>query len=106
MEEPGLYAPGYGHYIAGKGQAVHREKDSGRFGSPLQLRRLRGKQKPQGGYTKKMVAVYDSLSITRNEVDTEIAAYPIGYDKRVVFMPKEQFETVFRSLLPGENSES
>lgn len=59
-----------------------------------------------GAYTKKMVAIYDSLSITRNEVDTEIAAYPIGYDKRVVFMSKEQFETVFRSLLPGENSES
>lgn len=59
-----------------------------------------------GAYTKKMVAIYDSISITRDEVDKEIVAYPIGYDKRVVFMPKEQFETVFRSLLPGENSES
>lgn len=52
-----------------------------------------------GSGTKEMVAVFDSRDISQKEVEMEIKAYPLGYDKRILLLPKNQFELVFRSVL-------
>lgn len=49
-----------------------------------------------------MVALFDKRDIMEEEVYRIIRAYPIGYDRRIVFMTKDQFKTVFRSIQKNE----
>lgn len=49
-----------------------------------------------------MVALFDIRDLSEQEAMDIIKQYPIGYDHRIVFMAKKQFETVFRSLQEKE----
>lgn len=52
-----------------------------------------------GPYKENMVALFDSRDLTQEEANNEIKLYPQGYNKKIIFMSLQQFETVFRSLL-------
>lgn len=51
-----------------------------------------------GSRASDMVALFDSRDLSEQEAQNMIRQYPMGYDPRIVFMTKKQFETVFRSL--------
>ena len=54
-----------------------------------------------GPYEQPMVALFESRDMTEAEAKQQILLYPQGYDKKIVFMSLQQFETVFRSLKEG-----
>lgn len=55
-----------------------------------------------GSCDSDMVALFDNRDLSEQEAQNIIHQYPMGYDHRVVFMTKKQFETVFRSLQKEE----
>lgn len=52
-----------------------------------------------GPYKETVVALFDSCDLTQEKAAEAIKMYPQGYNKKIVFMSLQQFETVFRSLL-------
>lgn len=55
-----------------------------------------------GPYKENVVALFDSRDLTQEEANNEVKLYPQGYNKKIVFMSLQQFETAFRSLLQNQ----